>query len=561
MNKMLAAKDTKNEKARVAALCDLNILDTPQEERFDRITRIAKQYFQVDIVLVSLVDVNRQWFKSSQGLEAQQTPRDVSFCGHAIQSGDLFLIPDARADERFSDNPLVTGEPYVRFYAGQPIAAPGGEKVGTLCLIHREPRTLNEEERQTLLDLGKCVEVELKRTHLLKMEAQARELADVAREASAAKSEFLSNMSHELRTPLNSILGFAQLLLMSQRNPLDDRQSKHVSQIAEGGQYLLNLIDGLLDLEKVETGKIHFDVVDVMVQDVLDDCVSLIKPNAEKTDIKVFAPEVETDLVIQTDPIRLKQMLLNLLTNAVKYNREGGDVRLALEPAADDGYVRFKISDTGPGIDVDKQQNLFVPFNRLGAERGSVEGSGIGLALTKRIAQALGGQVGFESEVGVGSSFWIDLPAEDLGNVAQLGKCVAGGEASQTLIVERNRQILYVEDNSQNVSLMQGILEEFDGVDLKVASSAEQGMLMIDQVKPDLLLMDINLPGMNGFDALKQVKNNSHTKDVPVIAISAHAMDLSIQKSLEAGFSDYISKPIDVRNLLDVINKHILPND
>lgn len=556
---MLAAQKTKNEKARIAALCELNVLDTPNEERFDRITRIAKQYFEVDIVLVSLVDVNRQWFKSAQGLDVDQTPRDISFCGHAIQSEELFIIPDAHADDRFADNPLVTGAPFVRAYAGYPIAAPGGEIVGTLCLIHREPRTFSEVEKQTLVDLGKCVEVELKRTHLLKLEAEARQLAEMAREASAAKSEFLSNMSHELRTPLNSILGFAQLLLMSQRNPLDERQSKHVAQIAEGGQYLLNLIDGLLDLEKVETGKIHFNIMDVMVQDVLDDCVSLIESHAEKSNIKVFAPRQDTDLRIETDPIRLKQMLLNLLSNAVKYNHEGGEVRLMLEPAEKDGYLRFKISDTGQGIVAEKQQDVFVPFNRLGAERSSVEGSGIGLALTKRIAEALGGEVGFVSAQGKGSTFWIDLPADNLDGLAGTDVCVADTQGEKEAPLVRNRQILYVEDNSQNVSLMQGILEEFDGVDLKVASSAEQGMLMVDQVKPDLLLMDINLPGMNGFDALKQLKDNPNTKDVPVVAISAHAMDLSVEKSLEAGFSDYISKPIDVRNLLNVIYKHIPP--
>lgn len=861
-----------NEQERLQHLHDLAILDTSRDPGFDRLTELARDLFDTPVALVSLVDQNRQWFKSNQGFNSCQTHRDISFCSHAIYHGKNLIIPDTLQDERFRDNPLVTGEQGIRFYAGVPISIQHDLYLGSFCILDSRPRDLSAQEiirleqlarqaeelirlhqqrialereknevdisraryraivdsaaagiirinhcgtilevnpfAQQLLDykeeelkgknvkvimpapwakehddylsrfmrngqakiIGKGREVEARRKdgtqipiHLgvsevhsnqpnerqfigilsdlrdiraaqqaeqqekallkilhqgltdyhallsqdklwaflmealreltasdyafigevltvkgekaLKLHAitdlswsdesrqlmqqlvagdmlltnpdtligqvfagerliinntmqenfskshlppghpelyrymgvpifdqdevigmfaianskddyqpelaewlnpftstcallirlyrqmhereqineQLRQARDAAQNASQAKSEFLSSMSHELRTPMNAILGFAQLL-QSGKHPLTDRQQRHVKQIYKSGQHLLTLINDVLDLARIEAGRISVSLERLNVQEMMQDALEGLQPIADQYQISLHPLEQNSqDLYVMADYTRCQQILINLVSNAIKYNRPQGEVfiRCSTENMHEQDMLRIEVEDTGPGITEDQISQLFQPFSRLGAENSAIEGTGIGLALSRELVELMQGEIGVKSEEHKGSCFWFTLPLLPEQPSEQVVSAITANSN------ETRHHLLYVEDNPSNQRLLQAFIDERPQYRLTTAASAELALEIAASDTPDLILMDLDLPGISGHQALQMLSRNPLTRNIPVIAVSASGIDHGPEEFVKAGFIDYLNKPLDLIALNQLLHNQL----
>jgi PAS domain S-box-containing protein len=397
---------------------------------------------------------------------------------------------------------------------------------------------------------------------------QLQRATEIAETANRAKSDFLSSMSHELRSPLNSILGFAQLLQSGSPAPTE-LQHRNLDNILRGGWHLLTLINEILDLALIESGKLALSLEPLSLSQVLLDCQSMIEPLAEARQIKVTFPKFTSPLLIAADPVRLKQVIVNLLSNAVKYNRSGGTVDVTV---SSDGKqaLRISVHDTGEGLPPEKLSQLFQPFNRLGQEGSTTEGTGIGLVVTRRLTELMGGKVGVESTVGVGSVFWVELSAaQELPATTKDIQSESKQNSIQVLPDETACTILYVEDNLANVDLVKQILARRSNLRLLRAQDGMQGIDMARNHLPDVILMDINLPGISGVEALNALRDDPATKHIPVLAISANAMPYDIAQGLAAGFFCYLTKPFRVNEflhaldlaLINALNKQVVAQD
>jgi len=391
-------------------------------------------------------------------------------------------------------------------------------------------------------------------------EQQARqalvEARDTAERANKAKSEFLSSMSHELRTPMNSILGFAQLLQSDPDNPLSDTQKESVDQIARAGWHLLQLINDVLDLAKVEAGKIEAILEDVDLDTVMAECLSLVMPLAEKHGIELADQATGTGLHIRADYTRLKQVVLNLVSNGIKYNRKNGSV--AIEASRVDDWCEIAIVDTGVGLSAEQVDRIFEPFSRVAAQRDEIEGTGIGLTITRKLVALMGGAIGVESQPGVGSRFWVRIPLYQ-GDAVSRATASAGTTRADTPANAgppgERQTVLYVEDNPANLALVEYVLRQRrPHLRLISAHTGELGVALAESQHPDLIILDISLPGMDGYEVLGVLRADPQLRDTPIFALSANAMQSDIEKGLEAGFADYLTKPIDVTRLLRTID-------
>jgi PAS domain S-box-containing protein len=395
--------------------------------------------------------------------------------------------------------------------------------------------------------------------HLLNIfvDASQRELAreeilhakEKAERASAAKSDFLSRMSHELRTPLNAILGFSELLSSDTQHPLTADQTEQMREIQQAGEHLLKLVNDILDLSDIDSGGLVLASEPVPVAPLIQECLAQMRPLADAAQIMLAAGPAG-DCVVRADRLRLRQVLLNLLSNAIKYNRSGGSVQIDCGPAAD-GRLRISVRDSGRGIAADFLPRLFRPFERVASAYEGSEGSGIGLALSKHLIDAMQGSIGVESVPGTGSTFWVDLPGAQAASISpepHAGIADATPAAKPTA-----RTLLYVEDNPSNLLLVQKVIAARTKLTLIAARTAEDGLALAAEKRPDLILLDINLPGMDGLEALRRLQGNPATRDIPVIAVSANAMPKEVQQGLAAGFADYLTKPLDIPRLLSVV--------
>lgn len=379
---------------------------------------------------------------------------------------------------------------------------------------------------------------------------------ETAESANRAKSDFLSSMSHELRTPLNAILGFAQILDSPLSAPLDDKQRFRVQQIMNGGNHLLSLINEVLDLARIESGVLSLSVEPIETKALMTEVLELTRAFPTRRNTVVQDWTVADNLAgrVRADHMRLKQVLLNLTSNAVKYNRAGGTVHLAVE-AGSGGSVRFVVGDDGPGIPPEKHSQLFQPFNRLGAETTEIEGTGVGLTITKRMVEAMDGRIGFETEVGRGTTFWVEVPASLENPVAPSPDAAEDKARDAMRIVAAGipRKLLYVEDNPANLQLMRELVAELPGFTLASTPTAEAGIKMAAVTQPDVIVLDVNLPGLNGIEAVGLLKADPRTSRIPVIALSANVNPSVIRRGLEAGFLHYLAKPLDISLFLRIV--------
>lgn len=379
----------------------------------------------------------------------------------------------------------------------------------------------------------------------------AREAAD---KANLAKSEFLSSMSHELRTPLNAILGFAQLM-GSEVPPPEPRQQRSIDQILKGGWYLLRLINEILDLSMIEAGKVTMSQESMSINDVLQDCKGMIEPQASKRGIAMRFPAPGDVFYVHADRTRIKQVMINLLSNAIKYNRAGGSVAVECADSGKD-RVRISVTDTGAGLSPDQLAQLFQPFNRLGQHDSAEEGTGIGLVVTRQLVELMGGRIGVDSVVGSGTVFWVEF-------AASAPPCLVLDNSDEDMLERRHvaaqdaadqPTLLYVEDNPANLALVEQLIARRGDLKLLTAIDAYLGIELARAYLPDVILMDINLPGISGYEALKRLSDDPVTAHIPVLALSANAIPRDIEKGLEAGFFRYLTKPIRVHEFMAALD-------
>lgn len=485
-----------------------------------------------------------------------------SMLGQVFAKGEVVLSNQMDTDPRSTT--LPPGHPPLHNYLGVPIIDEG-EVIGmyaiangqhdydhelvtwlepftsTCALLIKLYRQLNERERFT---------------------EQLRSARDLAEQANRAKSDFLSSMSHELRTPLNAIMGFAQLLQTNKRTPLSERQQRQVEQIYRSGHHLLNLINEVLDLARIEAGRINMSLEPLLPFEVIKDASDSMMPIAKQYDVtlSVDASVADAPMVI-ADYTRLKQVLINLMSNAIKYNRPAGRVNIFCRAQSD--ILKISVQDTGLGIEPQYLTQLFEPFNRLGAESKAIEGTGVGLALTKRILEQMNGEIALENTPGEGCEFYFLLPlaepdlAQKATEIAAMEELTAGGLAPFEL---PPRRVLYVEDNPANQRLMTEILAERSDVILECVHSAELAFELACSHPPCVILMDINLPGMSGIDAIRLFERHPLTRAIPMVALSANAMPNDIKRANAAGFKEYLTKPINISRLFGILDNLLEPS-
>jgi signal transduction histidine kinase/AmiR/NasT family two-component response regulator len=374
----------------------------------------------------------------------------------------------------------------------------------------------------------------------------------VAEKANLAKSDFLSRMSHELRTPLSAILGFAQLM-ESGSPPPTASQKRSIDQILQGGWYLLELINEILDLALIESGKLSLSLEPISLAEVLRECQDMIEPQAQKRAISIVFPRFAIPYFVHADRTRVKQVFINLLSNAIKYNKVGGSV-VVDHVTSIPGRIRIGVRDSGAGLTAEKMTQLFQPFNRLGQEANGEEGTGIGLVTTKRLIELMGGSIGAESIVGTGSVFWVEL---NLSTEPQPARGAVIASAAALAPIQTNaslRTLLYVEDNPANLMLIEDLIARRPDIRLLSARDGNRGVEIARTARPDVIVMDINLPGISGITALRILAEDPTTAHIPVIALSANAIPRDIEKGLEAGFFRYLTKPIKVNEFMETLD-------
>ena len=556
---MPAAPIPKNDIDRLAELRRYSILDSPSEETFDELTRLAAYICQTPVSLVSLVDEQRQWFKSNCGLNTSETPREYAFCGYTILGSAPFIVEDANVDGRVRDNPLVRADPKIRFYAGAPLISPRGYSLGSLCVIDFVPRRLTQAQIDSLKTLAAQV-VRLLETRLFsdKITHYTHALEKAHRQAvqaSQAKSQFLATISHDIRTPLHGIVGALELLSDSL---LSSQQRQYVKTADISAQMLESIISDVLDFSKIEANKLILNPVPTSLaalcaalKQVLRDAISQ-KQLQFSIDIASAIPKT-----LLIDENRLRQVLLNLCSNAIKFTPPHGSITLGArlqQQTPSTATVQICVSDTGIGIAEDQQQKIFLPFvQATAATVRDYGGTGLGLAITSRLLKLMGTQLHLQSALGKGSTFDFTLRCPIVEPVAAQSFTIP--PALKTLRQGAPIRVLVAEDHPINQKILQRLLEN-NGCVVSLANNGQEACEQFFDQPFDLVLMDLEMPVMTGEEAAQAICQycQNQQKRIPIIALTAHAFADTRERLLAEGIMDaYLTKPIRTPALLSAI--------
>lgn len=481
----------------------------------------------------------------------------IGSCGEAAFLGQRVIANDLMSHPNWADFKVLAKKAGLQACWSEPFFSSTGKVLGTFAMYYGKPTIADEADLDLLVELAHFVAIVVEKDQAQQALMIAKEEAE---SANRAKSQFLSSMSHELRTPMNAIMGFGQLLKMEADPELTESQAENVDEIVKAGHHLLELINEVLDLAKIESGRIDLSLETVAMGEVITESLQLIMPLAEKRGINIRIQKDGIDIsldhlmknnnAVRADRTRLRQVLLNLLSNAVKYNKENGTISISCQNTKNK-QTRVNIVDSGKGVSLEQQKQLFKAFNRLDAGDSDIEGTGIGLVITKNIVELMGGAIGVISEPGKGSTFWFELPSDELlpeqENTAENSETASADKENQEVV---EYTVLYIEDNPANLRLVAQLLGRIKNIRMWSAHEPLLGLELAAEHNPDLILLDINLPGMDGFGVLEHLRQRDVTRDTPVIAISANAMPSDIERGLKAGFDDYITKPIDIKSLL-----------
>lgn len=542
-----------NEKERLAKLESYEILDTGFEDSFDRLTELVADLFGAPICLVSLVDENRQWFKSACGLDARETERDIAFCAHAILGDDIFYVEDATKDQRFHKNPLVTSPPSIRTYCGAPLITSDGYKLGTLCVIYDRVNPLNQADFERLRKFAAIVVDEMELRIALDHNRQAKE---DARRAARAKSVFLANMSHEIRTPMSAIVGLVEFILDTD---LSYEQKGTVNAIKNQASLMTAVLNDILDHSKIEEGKLSVLIKTVNLEKHIKHSFDLFVQQAQYKGLE-YSYHIDDDVpeLIDVDPIRLNQVLNNLLSNALKFTTRGC-VSVSVSLDGQDA-VKVKVIDQGCGVPKAKQGDIFKRFNQILSEDENAfdQGSGLGLCISAELISLMKGQIGVESADNTGSIFWFSLPIKNYEYDKNI--CVSSPDSIgfHDISYSKPKTILVAEDNHINQLILQRMIDP-KSFNVTMVQNGQQALEKVGAEDYDLILMDVRMPIMDGITATEQIRSSRdpHKAEIPIIAVTADVTEDNRKRYIRAGVNDIVTKPIQECDLARTI-KNIL---
>lgn len=564
---MSAEKD--EEEKRLAVLEQYAVLDTEDEKNFDDLTLLASYICQTPIALISLIDRDRQWFKSKVGLDVSETPREVAFCHETIKQNDVFVVADTLEDARFAENPLVTSNPSIRFYAGAPITTAEGYSLGSLCVIDIVPREISDEQKSALESLARQVMSLLENRRAKEERARLQQIFDIesekilekekaarklAEEASRLKDDFLATVSHELRTPLNAILGWAKMLGSGKLDA--EVTNRAVETIIRSARSQAQLIEDLLDISRIISGKVRLDVRSVELPPLIESVVESTALAAEARDIEVKTFIDPRAAAISGDSERLQQIFWNLLTNAIKFTPKGGKVQVRLERIT--SHLEFTVSDNGQGIEPEFLPHVFERFRQSdGSSSRSSGGLGLGLAIVKHLVELHGGSIIAKSEgIGKGAVFNVILPLRIANSFAdekldQTHPAASIDTPLEILPALKGIKIVVVDDEEDSRLLLKEILAQ-SGAEVTMCASVVETLEAIRAVKPHILISDIGMPEEDGYSLIRKVRKMDIER-IPAIALTAYTRTEDRVKALKSGFQMFIPKPLEPAELIAAV--------